>query len=131
MATFWRSLGCRIVISRPDRHDRLTAIVSHLPHLAAVALVRAVESFNEDKNLIRGIIGNGFRDTTRIAAGNSEMWQDICMDNRQEIETARQALEASLQQLMQACNPASECDELHGMLDEARDFREFLGRRKE
>lgn len=123
----WRAVGCRLVISRPERHDTLTAVISHLPHLAAVALVRAVENFNEDKNLIRGIIGNGFRDTTRIAAGNSDMWQDICMDNREEIDIARAALEKSLNEIMEACHPGAECDELHKILESAREFREFLG----
>src|SRR5690606_16435594 len=116
-----------LVISRPERHDTLTAVVSHLPHLAAVALVRAVENFSEDKNLIRGIIGNGFRDTTRIAAGNSDMWQDICLDNREEIRIARAALEKSLNEIMDACQPGAECDKLHEILESAREFREFLG----
>lgn len=127
----WRALGCRLVVSRPERHDTLTAAVSHLPHLAAVALVRAVEKFNEDKNLIRGIIGNGFRDTTRIAAGNSDMWQDICMDNREEITTARAALEKSLNEIMEACQPSDDCDRLKKILEETREFREFLGLRKD
>jgi prephenate dehydrogenase len=131
VCSLWRGLGSRIVISRPERHDTLTAMVSHLPHLAAVALVRAVENFNEDKNLIRGIIGNGFRDTTRIAAGNSDMWQDICMDNRAEIGIARDALEKSLNEIMQACQPGLECDKLKNILEAAREFREFLGLRKD
>jgi len=131
VCSLWHGVGSRIVISRPDRHDRLTAIISHLPHLAAVALVRAVDSFNEDKNLIRGIVGNGFRDTTRIAAGNSEMWEDICMDNVEEITRARHALEDALRDLMEACNPNTTCNKLHSLLEEAREFREFLDLRKD
>ncbi len=122
----WRAFGSRLVISRPARHDSLTAVISHLPHLAAVALIRAVENINEDRNLIRGIIGNGFRDTTRIAAGSSEMWEDICVDNRSEIETARLALETSLHELMAACKNSEECDKLRKMLDQAREYTEFL-----
>lgn len=131
VAEFWRRLGCRIVISRPERHDRLTAMISHLPHLAAVALVRAVESFDEDKNLVRGIIGNGFRDTTRIAAGNSEMWEDICVENSSEIARARQALEEALRELMDACAPNGSNDRLYSILEEAKEFREFLDLRKD
>lgn len=127
----WRVLGSRLVISRPQRHDTLTAVISHLPHLAAVALVRAVENFYEDKNLVRGIIGNGFRDTTRIAAGNSDMWQDICLENHTEIEIARTALERSFNEIMDACRPGSDCERLHDILESAREFREFLGLRKD
>lgn len=122
----WKFLGARLVISRPERHDALTAMVSHLPHLAAVALVRTVEQFNEDRNLIRGIIGNGFRDTTRIAGGSPEMWEDICTDNRSQIQQARTALERSLAELMAACEAEPQCNRLRKMLDEAREFREFL-----
>jgi prephenate dehydrogenase len=122
---FWQTLNARLVIARPDRHDRLVASISHLPHIAAVALVRAVESFNEDKNLVKGIIGNGFRDATRIAAGDVRMWEDICSDNRGEINRARAALDKSLTEILNACKPDT-CEELGDLLQDARDFREFL-----
>lgn len=130
ICSLWRALGSRLVISRPTRHDSLAAVISHLPHLAAVALVRAVENVNEDRNLIRGIIGNGFRDTTRIAAGSSEMWEDICVDNHAEIYTARKALQVSMDELMDACKDQQKCDKLRIMLDQAREFREFLAVKK-
>ena len=122
----WKLLGARPVISRPDRHDALTALVSHLPHLAAVALVHTVDQFNEDRNLIRGIIGNGFRDTTRIAGGSPEMWDDICTDNRSQIEQARAALEKSLNDIMEACKAEPGCDRLRSLLEQAREYRDFL-----
>jgi prephenate dehydrogenase len=131
VSMLWRLLGARLVISRPERHDRLTAMISHLPHLAAVALVRTVEKFNEDRNLIRGIIGNGFRDTTRVAGGSPEMWQDICTDNRTQIHQARAALEQSLNELMTACDAAPDCQKLREFLSEAREFRDFLVTRAE
>lgn len=127
----WKLLGARLVVSRPERHDSLTALVSHLPHLAAVAMVRTVEQFNEDRNLIRGIIGNGFRDTTRIAGGSPEMWEDICTDNRSQIQQTRVALERSLNDLMAACEAEPQCDRLRKMLDEAREFREFLAAKRD
>jgi prephenate dehydrogenase len=125
VSQFWQALNARLVIARPDRHDRLVASISHLPHIAAVALVRAVESFNEDKNLVKGIIGNGFRDATRIAAGDVRMWEDICSDNRGEINRARAALEKSLTEILEACKPDT-CSELGNLLQDARDYREFL-----
>ncbi len=128
ICTLWNALDARLVISRPERHDRLVATISHLPHLVAVALVRAMDQFAEDKNLIKGIIGNGFRDTTRIAAGDSIMWEDICTDNRDEISRARTALEAALTEITTAC--ASDCgDMLRTLLEEASDYRHFLDNR--
>lgn len=124
----WHALGARIVISRPERHDRLVASVSHLPHVVAVALVRAVEKFSEDKNLIKGIIGNGFRDTTRIACGDSQMWEDICTDNHEEIARSRAALESALEELMNACS-AKPGQQLRSILDDACEYRAFLDHR--
>jgi prephenate dehydrogenase len=124
----WDAFGARIVIARPERHDRLVASISHLPHLVAVALVRAIEQFNEDKNLIKGIIGNGFRDTTRIACGDARMWEDICSDNREEICQSRKALENALDELVAACG-IDGTGQLRAMLDDASDYRGFLDSR--
>lgn len=125
---FWLGLECRLAVSRPQRHDQLVASISHLPHVVAVALVQAIDSFGEDKNLIKGIIGNGFRDTTRIAAGDSRMWENICLDNFEEIERTRKALESSLHDFMAACENQDSV-ELKRILEEARDYREFLNQK--
>ncbi len=125
----WQALDARVVISRPERHDRLVASISHLPHLMAVALVRALDHFNEDKNLIKGIIGNGFRDTTRVACGDSRMWEDICTDNHAEISRAQQSLEQALREIMDACSCYETCDRLRVLLDEACEYRAFLENR--
>lgn len=124
----WEVLGARIVISRPERHDQLVASISHLPHVVAVALVRAVERFSEDKNLIKGIIGNGFRDTTRIACGDSQMWEDICTDNHEQIVRAQAVLNSALQELMGACG-ADGGAPLREILDDACAYRSFLDQR--
>jgi prephenate dehydrogenase len=125
----WSGIGARVVVCRPERHDRLVAAVSHLPHILSVALVRAVSGFGEDKNLIKGIIGNGFRDMTRIAEGNSKMWQDIFTDNCPELSRARTEFDAALQELMAACGPAGSPESLGPLLEEASEYREFLSNR--
>ncbi|AXA35080.1 MAG: prephenate dehydrogenase [Candidatus Hydrogenedentota bacterium] len=124
---FWRALGCRLAVARPDRHDVLVALISHLPHLVAVALVRAVESMKEDQNLIKGIIGNGFRDTTRIACGNTQMWEDICTENHEAICRMHEAFTRSLAELLEAqqANPTA----LQNYLNEACQYRRFLDNR--
>ena len=128
VSSLWHALGARIVIARPERHDQLVASISHLPHVVAVALVRAVEQFSEDKNLIKGIIGNGFRDTTRIACGDTRMWEDICTDNHQQIERAQQALYTALNELIGACG-ANNGEKLRAILDDACEYRSFLDNR--
>lgn len=127
ISAFWTELGSRVVVVRPERHDRLVAVISHLPHMAAVALVRAVAATEEDKNLIRGIIGNGFRDTTRIAASSSAMWEDICADNAAEIRSCARALINELDNVVSQCDADDKA--IKKILEEAADYRESLDQR--
>ncbi len=124
VCAFWEALDSRIVIARPERHDELVAKVSHLPHLVAVALMHVVEECAEDKNLIKGIIGNGFRDMTRIAGGDSRMWEDICGENVAAIAEARRCFETALAKVMDAAAAGGEG--LRETLEDAREGREFL-----
>ena len=75
MARFWRSLGAKVVIMRPDAHDRRVAMISHLPHMAALGLCLAQSI--DDLPLAAG----GFKDTTRTASSDPEMWRDILEAN--------------------------------------------------
>ena len=79
VAAFWESLGGRVVVLDPVTHDRAVAAVSHLPHLVAYALVDAVARF-EPASL--DVAGRGFKDTTRIAASDPQMWQEVFVTNR-------------------------------------------------
>ena len=63
------------------KHDRCASIISHVPHLAAAALVTLLNDAGEDLDSCLKLIGGGFKDTTRIASSNADMWADICMTN--------------------------------------------------
>lgn len=90
------SLGAEVLALPPDRHDDLVATVSHVPHLAAAALmVQAAEGAEEHSALLR-LAAGGFRDMTRIAAGAPGIWPDICAENREAIVKAMDELLASL-----------------------------------
>ncbi len=75
------SLGADVVALSPGDHDRLVAVVSHVPHLVAAALMNlAAASARHDAPLLR-LAAGGFRDMTRVAAGQPGIWPDICVDN--------------------------------------------------
>lgn len=78
---FWALLKANTVILNPEEHDKLIALVSHLPHLMASVLVNIMT----DESKASLCIGPGFRDTTRIAASQPLLWQEICEWNREEI----------------------------------------------
>jgi prephenate dehydrogenase len=98
--TLWESVGANVVEMAPDLHDRLVANTSHVPHIVAACLAELAANSGGAK----AVIGNGFRDMTRIAAGRSEIWRDICMTNPQAISTGLNELRKLL-------------DEVRGMID--------------
>ena len=79
LGRFWRLVGCELRTLSPTEHDRIIGLVSHLPHLLAAALMDFVCA--EDPNSVN-FCGNGFRDTTRVASGPSNMWTEIFAFNR-------------------------------------------------
>ena len=96
VVALWKATGMRVVQMAPDDHDRLTAFSSHLPHLAAAALCHAAKSQGE---AIEPVLGNGFRDTTRIALGDPSMWVDICLENRPALVESLDSLQSVLSDL--------------------------------
>jgi prephenate dehydrogenase len=81
-----KSLGARIVEMSPEKHDCIVAAISHLPHLIAACLVNTLLAFPDKENFLP-LAAGGFKDTTRIAAGNPEMWRDIFLSNQEMVLT--------------------------------------------
>ncbi|MEE1242267.1 prephenate dehydrogenase/arogenate dehydrogenase family protein [Frisingicoccus sp.] len=66
-------------------HDRITAAISHLPHIIAYTLVNLVRESDNPEGLMRMLAAGGFKDITRIASSSPEMWQQICAENKAQI----------------------------------------------
>ncbi len=79
VAALWRSAGSRTCRMEPEDHDRLLARTSHLPHVAAAALAKAIGRDSAEK--VGAFCGTGFYDSTRVASGSIDMWHDILMTN--------------------------------------------------
>ena len=98
LETFWRAVGTRVLKMSPELHDELVGRCSHLPHVVAAELATYVldpQHGSEQPQLC----ANGFRDTTRIAAGSPEMWRDIALANRENLVGALDAFVSDLQRL--------------------------------
>jgi prephenate dehydrogenase len=92
----WKEVGSEVVTMKPMDHDRVLAAISHLPHMAAYALVNtALDLLNQDGDLV-SCSGGGFKDFTRIAASSPEMWRDICLLNGENILATLEAYETAL-----------------------------------
>ncbi len=74
-------LGANVVALAPFQHDALVAVVSHVPHLTAATLMDLAAGLGEEHAALLQLAAGGFRDMTRIAAGNPAIWLDICEDN--------------------------------------------------
>jgi prephenate dehydrogenase len=79
---FWEAAGARVSTLDPATHDRVVAAISHLPHLVAFALVEAAGRYEPGA---LAFAARGFRDTTRIAASDPRVWQEIFLDNREAL----------------------------------------------
>ncbi len=79
------AVGAKPVVLAPARHDRLVASISHLPYLLASALVDAVANVGADDPTVWELAAGGFRDTSRVAASDTQMFLDILMTNRQAV----------------------------------------------
>ena len=122
---FWRALGGRVVRLDPARHDRLVSLISHLPHMAAVGVLLAGAALDEDAEILATLLGNGFRDSTRVAAGPPELWRDICLENREAIADDLARLAEQLSQLAGQIR-GGQAERLLEQLQRARDFRKRL-----
>jgi len=78
----WEAAGCEVVAMDVDKHDRVLAAISHLPHMVAYALVNAVGAYDRYQENILEYSAGGFRDFTRIASSDPTMWRDIALTNR-------------------------------------------------
>ncbi|MBR0681760.1 prephenate/arogenate dehydrogenase family protein [Roseomonas eburnea] len=83
---FWRRCGSMTETMDPATHDRVVAIVSHLPHLIAFTICGTADDLAEEtKEAVLKFAAAGFRDFTRIAASDVDMWRDVFLNNREAL----------------------------------------------
>ena len=84
--TLWKSVGSEVEIMTPERHDKVMAITSHLPHLIAYNIVSTASDLETvTKSDIIKYSASGFRDFTRLASSDPTMWRDIFLSNKDAI----------------------------------------------
>jgi len=96
---FWEALGARVSTLDPETHDRSVAAISHLPHLIACALVDGAARVDP---AALELAARGFKDTTRIAAGDPDMWTEIFLANRTALSASVDAFGKALADLQRA-----------------------------
>ena len=97
----WTAVGAQVMKMTAENHDAAFAAVSHLPHLLAFAYVNAIARQPAGSDFL-SLAGPGFRDFTRIAAGDPTVWRDILLANREEVLRQSQRFRHSLDALEHA-----------------------------
>jgi prephenate dehydrogenase len=94
-----REIGANVVAVSAEDHDRLVAIASHVPHLLAGALMNEAATTAEQDAVLLQLAAGGFRDMTRVAAGDPSIWPDVLFENRDAVTSTLVALEKRLENL--------------------------------
>jgi len=120
-----KSFGTEVVALEPRRHDRVVAVVSHVPHLTAASLMGLASDRADEHAALLRLAAGGFRDMTRVASGRPEMWLDICHENAPAVVDTLDALVGELSALREMVAD-NRRDDLRRVLDEARVARTNL-----
>ncbi len=118
-------LGADVVALSADRHDQTVAVISHVPHLTAATLMGLASDRAEEHAALLRLAAGGFRDMTRIASGQPNIWLDICAENRDAILSALDGLIDGLQGMRRVVQTDDRA-ELYQRLAHARDARANL-----
>jgi prephenate dehydrogenase len=119
LRAFWEFLGADVVELTADQHDEFLAHTSHLPHVVAAALAAALPE------AARPFAATGFRDTTRIAAGDPDLWTGIVLQNADNLLAALDAHTAALAEF-RAALAAHDAARLKSLLQQAKTNRDAL-----
>lgn len=118
--TFWSALGSTVFVMPPREHDRILAATSHAPHLVAAAIAAATPAVGHR------FTAGGWRDTTRIAAGDPGLWADILLDNAGPVAAATRRI-ATLAERMVRAIEAGDRRRLVAILERAKEERDAVG----
>ncbi|HVC14338.1 MAG TPA: prephenate dehydrogenase/arogenate dehydrogenase family protein [Acidimicrobiales bacterium] len=119
------SLGADVVALSPSDHDRLVAVVSHVPHLVAATLMNAASDAAAQDAVLLRLAAGGFRDMTRVAAGSPGIWPDVCAENSPAIAATLDRVIADLGAMRDRVL-ATDRDGVFGVLERASRARRHL-----
>lgn len=115
----------KIVRLDADEHDRMTAVVSHFPHLVASSLVGRLQEQQEQQPFVCNLAAGGFRDLTRIASADPIMWRDITIQNKDELLTQIDGWMEEMERVKQMVEEGSP-EKIEQYFLEAKTFRDEL-----
>lgn len=122
LASIHESLGMRVQIMEPAKHDRVFGLVSHLPHITAFSMVQTVSAVDIEA---LNYTGAGFKDFSRIAASDPRMWTDIFLENDENMVELIDSYIAEMNRWKKAIQSGDE-GEIYSMIEHAAGIRRTL-----
>lgn len=123
MSAFAGALGARVEVMSPPEHDEAVAVISHLPHAIAAALMQLAEESQRHTSKTFQLAAGSFKDLTRIADSSPELWRDICMTNADSLSAAITALQDTLDSLKSVLQARDEAA-IERFFEQARQIRQ-------
>lgn len=118
-------IGSLPIVLDYEKHDRIVAAISHLPHIIASSLVNLVRDCDNEEELMKRLAAGGFKDITRIASSSPEMWEQICMTNTGPIREMLNAYITSLQQILKSLHQQDSAA-IYELFDQSRTYRNSI-----
>lgn len=125
MTAFVDSLKAIPIILDDVRHDRTTGVISHLPHLLAAGLVNYVKENDTEDELMKRLAAGGFKDMTRIASSSPVMWQQICLENGENIAGILDGFIALLERMKRDVQDGNG-QALYDLFESSKDYRNSI-----
>ncbi len=121
-------IGSLPVLLDYQRHDQITAAISHLPHIVASSLVNLVKAADSPDGMMKRLAAGGFKDITRIASSSPEMWEQICMTNRENLAGILKQYISALQETLDRLEH-SDSAFLYRLFEASRAYRDSFSER--
>lgn len=123
--TFLEDLGAIPIIYSPERHDEITAYISHIPHVIASALVNLAASKDDENGMLRQLAAGGFKDITRIASSNPVVWEHILLSNPENVSKGLHTFITGLEDMISAIK-SKDAKNIYSFFDNARNYRNSI-----
>lgn len=125
LQTLLSTTSAKFITTSAQEHDYVTGVVSHIPHIIASSLVHLSETNSKNHTLVTQLAAGGFRDVTRIASSNADMWRDITFSNQENILHLLEMLQQQLDSISSHIR-LNDTDEVHNFFSGAKKFRDQL-----
>ena len=123
--TFLEDLGAIPIIYSPERHDEITAYISHIPHVIASSLVNLVADEEDENGMLKQLAAGGFKDITRIASSNPVVWEHILLSNPDNVVNGLKKFSEKLDNMIKSIETEN-ARGIYDFFDSAKDYRNSI-----